>query len=303
MVEIGADPLPLEAPLLEKFVPSLQALANEVANQEAPVAAVQKVPDTPTALAIAPAKSPGLLRTLWSLFTATRRMNKAMKEAQRLEELRPKSDAEQMVNALYPSVMAMFGASPQLRAAHPEVAELAAAVDSHCLSALFSTLANEPFLILEPSTRRGMLATVSGVDINFSLNMLILHTFPDGEGKRKSRLTKRAATVLEGPDQCANEMVFGIWNLYNWQALRPDATLPEAQTDHKHWIWNEGTPSDIALFEGRRVVLLGPASYQRSWPAQRTFASMKPELNVERILSPEEVDQWIARICAVNSAA
>jgi hypothetical protein len=47
-------------------------------------------------------------------------------------------------------------------------------------------------------------------------------------------------------------------------------------------------------------IVLGPASYPRSWSACRQFAGMRSELNVERLLAPGEVDQWIARLSSAR---
>ena len=37
------------------------------------------------------------------------------------------------------------------------------------------------------------------------------------------------------------------------RAPRPDGTLPTAQADTAGWIWNEGNPADIPLFNGTRA--------------------------------------------------
>jgi hypothetical protein len=297
LVENGADPAPLEGPLLDRFVPALRNLAAAIEAEPPPPAPHIENPLPPTR-PVATGKRPGLFRTLWMLFVSTRKFKKAMKEAARQEALRPKSPDELIVTALSAPVIAMFCASPDLRAAHPEVAELANAAHADFLHSVFSIVVNEPFVILEPSTRQGILARVSGVDINFTLNMLIMHSFPGPDGAPRSRLSTKAAGVLDGSDQCVNEMVLGSWNLYNWQALSPDGALPVGQSNTEHWIWNEGKPTDIALFEGRRVVLLGPPAYCRSWPAQRTFAAARPQLIVEQALAVHEVDGWLERILA-----
>lgn len=95
----------------------------------------------------------------------------------------------------------------------------------------------------------------------------------------------------------------GIWNLYNWTAVRSDGTLPDGQTASEHWIWNEGSPADIAMFEGRRVILLGPAAYVRYWPAQRTFAAMRPQLRIETVLTSDDVRDWLEKIRMANTAS
>ena len=92
----------------------------------------------------------------------------------------------------------------------------------------------------------------------------------------------------------------GHFNLWNWPGLQPDGTLPANQrAGSEFWIWNEGHPGDIMPFEGARVVLLGPVPYHRTWNAGRRLPSMPGELTVVRVLTPEEVSDWMTRIAAV----
>jgi hypothetical protein len=78
--------------------------------------------------------------------------------------------------------------------------------------------------------------------------------------------------------------------------------LPDTkgQGGTKHWIWNEGVPDDIPVFENRRVILLGPPSYSRGWTAQRLFNGLPARVEVERVLKGSEVDEWIKRLAAAE---
>ena len=60
-------------------------------------------------------------------------------------------------------------------------------------------------------------------------------------------------------------------------------------------------PADIPLFENQRVVLLGPAPYERSWQSQRVFDKLPAELEVEQVLSEQEVETWLARMLAART--
>ena len=72
--------------------------------------------------------------------------------------------------------------------------------------------------------------------------------------------------------------------MYDWSAVQQNLEL----SDHTYigssntWIWGEGKPEDIPLFEGYRVILLGKMSYERSWRAQRMFDNLKAELKIEK---------------------
>ena len=54
------------------------------------------------------------------------------------------------------------------------------------------------------------------------------------------------------------------------------------------WIWNEGKPADIPLLDGRRVVVLDPPPYLRTWNIGRSFPMMRPEMRLERVLPAGE---------------
>jgi hypothetical protein len=105
----------------------------------------------------------------------------------------------------------------------------------------------------------------------------------------------------KGPQQ-TRDTVTAVWNLYTWQAIQADHTLPDPNDSggSKHWIWNEGVPADIPVFHGYRVILLGPASYPRSWQSQRVFGKLQAELRCEQKLTQEEVVQWLVRMAAAR---
>src|SRR5262249_12863990 len=168
--------------------------------------------------------------------------------------------------------IAVFSVSPSARAEARGLRDLAAKIadhheGGHWLRLLLSVLDKEPVLAIEPQTRRGMLARMSGVVDNFQLNVLLMDAFPRSGILARRRVPKRVADVARGlgPQQ-TSETVTGVWNLYTWRALEPGFGLPDPNNygASNCWIWNEGSPEDIPVFAGRRVILLGPASYSRS---------------------------------------
>ena len=304
LVERGADPSPLEQPLVARLEAAMQKLAAE----PEPAAEEASLPAEPVTTPVKPVKRVGLLRSLFRMLLAGYRMRKAMKRLNEEYARIPVSASQSEVRALAPAAVAMFSVRPALRLRHPELARLAEATADRepmcgCLQSVLTVLDDEPVLVIEPSTGIGILGRISGVDVNFTLAMLLMHCFPSQDGEVRSRLSPAAAKVVEGGPQQTGESVAGAWNLYNWQALKPDQTLPAGQQDSQHWIWNEGRPADIAVFEGRRVILLGPPAYRRTWPAGRTFAAMKPSLRTEKVLASEEVQGWLERIAAAPRPA
>lgn len=298
LVELGADPAPLEAPLLDRLVPALRRIAEAAPPQPEPplspepVAVIESTPAEPAR----PSKPPGLIRTAWNLAVALSKLRRALKQQKRELAAGVLTEDERIVSGFWAPTVAMFCARPALRAAHPELHALAKSLGDRAegcawLSTVFDVLEDEPLLVIEPATGIGILARLSGADVNFALNMLLMQHFPP-----HPRLDSKAAGALTGDAQCTGEWVAGVWNLYDWRALDAGLSLPSGQADTGHWIWNEGTPADIPLFEGRRVILLGPAAYARTWPAARTFAAMKPGLRIEKVLEAEEVRSWLDRM-------
>jgi hypothetical protein len=292
LVENGADPSSMEQPLLARLLPALRKMAEE----PVPEPVVESAPVVPEVKPVKPLKRAGALRTIGRLLIAGYKLRRAMKKHQREMAALPVTENEAIVKSLQCSTIAMFSASAASRSTQVELRNLSKALSDRVelcgwLDSVFDVLDDEPLLVIEPSTRTGMLARLSGTDVNFTLALLLMHYFPGG-----SRISAKAATVLTGGPQDSGEWVKGIWNLYNWQALGSNGSLPEGQRDTEHWIWNEGKPADIAVLEGRRVILLGPPAYARTFPAQRTFAAMKPDLRIEKVLTAEEVQSWLEKM-------
>jgi hypothetical protein len=62
------------------------------------------------------------------------------------------------------------------------------------------------------------------------------------------------------------------------------------------WIWNEGRPADIPVVAGRRVIVLDPPPYLRTWNIGRAYPLMTPEMRLERALPPDESAAWVNRL-------
>jgi hypothetical protein len=67
------------------------------------------------------------------------------------------------------------------------------------------------------------------------------------------------------------------------------------------WIWNEGTPSDIGVVDGVRLLVLDPPPYRRGWPAGRFFPKMPGDLVLERVLGEREAADWLAKVAPADS--
>ncbi len=212
------------------------------------------------------------------------------------------------LDQFWPPAIAVFSFSPQSRASARHLKDLAARISyrhdgGHWLKLMLAVLDNEPIIAIEPQTKLGVVGRISGVALNFQLNVLLMDSFPKSGFWRRRRVPRPVADTARGlGPQETRHTVSGVWNLYTWEAIQPGLTLPDpgAQGASQNWVWNEGTPADIPVFEGHRVVLLGPPSYQRTWSSQRMFNHLPADLAIERKLTQDEVKQWLERMLAAK---
>jgi hypothetical protein len=282
LVEHGFDPAPFAGPLVERVHGLLlkSAAFAETCRAENPSPAGEEDGD--------PAER----------FEAAR---KAVAERMPAE-----AGAWEALKRFWPPAIAVLSASPAIRGGARALRGPAAAIAEHheaghWIALMLSVLDDEPFVAIEPEKRKGILGRMSGVVDNFQLQVLLMDVFPKDGYFSARRVSQAAAAVGRRPGpQSTQEAVTGRWNLYHWKAIRPDLSLPAPSelgaTDS--WIWGEGTPEDIAVFEGHRVVLLGTPSYARSWSSQRMFAGLQADLKCDRTLSKDEVREWLRRMVA-----
>jgi hypothetical protein len=208
------------------------------------------------------------------------------------------------LEARYVPVIAVLAASPSARA---QSRSLALSMEhlreynggASWLAPMLMVLDGEPILVVEPDTGLGLVGRMSGVSDNFQLHVLLMDVFPRSDSRSGPRISPKAADIVRGnvAEQQDDAPITGHWNLHAWTALQAAGRLAH---DHdpsstSHWIWNEGVPADIPAFDGHRIVVLGPPSYRRSFFAQRDFRGLRAEIDVERLLSPDEVAAWVAR--------
>jgi hypothetical protein len=280
LVERGMDPKPLAEPLLARLrraVPLARQFADAVARE---------IPTDPEDRDAA-------------FHEAGARVAPQMPHA---------APAWSFLEQIFPPVIAMMSASAPIRDSGRDLLPALEALASsnggaQWIATMLRVLDDEPYLAIEVPTRRGVKGRMSGISVNFQLHMLLMDVFPRLAGEAP-RLSARVVDVARGrgPQQL-DEGVQGAWNMYQWTALQADLSLPGGQDKSatKDWIWNEGTPSDIPLFDGVRLILLGPPAYPREWGVQRDFMNLPAELTVDAVLSPAEVEACLRRIAA-NSA-
>ncbi|MBC2868342.1 hypothetical protein [Streptomyces mexicanus] len=149
-----------------------------------------------------------------------------------------------------------------------------------CLAYALLVLDDEPLVVVHRRSGTGYALRMHGIGDNFQLHTLLADVLVGGghlPGRAPS--AQEAAVCRDAPGQVPTT---GSFNL-----VSPDG----------EWIWNEGTPSDIPVVDGVRLLVLDPPPYERGWPAGRFFPGMTGDLVLERVLDAEESARWAAR-CA-----
>ncbi|MEW2066036.1 hypothetical protein [Streptomyces sp. NPDC007346] len=140
-------------------------------------------------------------------------------------------------------------------------------------------LDDEPLVALHRTSGTGYALRIFGIGDNFQLHTLLADALIGGghvAGRAPS--PQEAAVCRVTPGQVETVGSF-------------DLTAPDGGR-----LWNEGTPADIPVVDGVRLLVLDEPSSRRSWPAGRFFPGMRGDVILERALEPEETEGWFARV-------
>jgi hypothetical protein len=188
----------------------------------------------------------------------------------------------------------------------PRNADFAFSEHSH-LGCLLRVLDDEPLLVLHAGERKGYGVRMTGIADELQLDTLLAARLigDPAAGWLPGRPPSPAilSAVTNGsvrPDL----QVQGAFNLWIWGGLRPDATLPAGPgPDTRHLLpWN-AFPDQIPLFDGVRVVLLGPRNPPIDWAGTRRYRELPGDLIVEGMLPSGEVAAWLERIRKADRAS
>lgn len=165
------------------------------------------------------------------------------------------------------------------------------------ISRLFEVLFEEPIVVIDVDNHIGFEGVMSGVNDNFQLQLLLMGL---PELNKQAAINENDLSVVNGTGiHISNSIVEGKWNMYNREIIDQedwlDIKVGPAKTHElkDFWIWAEGTPLEISVHNGRRAILLGRSSYKRQSRVQRTFKNMKASIEVEKVLSDEEINVWL----------
>jgi hypothetical protein len=158
------------------------------------------------------------------------------------------------------------------------------AEDARWLLGLLRVLDDEPLIVVHRDSGRVYEMAISGIGDNFQLHTLL------------------AATLIGDP---VRGLISGTAPHPAWIAAATDGELAPPGAIHGQfnlvdatgeWIWNEGRPADIPIVGGRRVVVIDPPPYERTWNIGRTYPLMIPEVHLHHIQPADTAAAWIQRI-------
>jgi hypothetical protein len=164
---------------------------------------------------------------------------------------------------------------------------------------LLSLLEDEDLLVLDPVNRRGWKVHLSGVADNRQLHLLLAGALPGSHSPRPSPEAIAAASTSDEVGEAGTMQ--SVWTMYQWRALHLDGSLPhtpETIDPARDLVTHLGVPSQIEVFEGARVLLLGPPLEVKTWNANRIFYELHGGVKILETLTPEAVRSWLARITA-----
>jgi hypothetical protein len=201
-----------------------------------------------------------------------------------------------------PALRATARSRPEVLAEAPNL-DMISREDETYLTCMFRVLDGEPLLVLHPDERKGYEVRITAVADVLQLDTLLaanlIGATSEGwlQGRRPSE--EIISAVTNGPVRF-DLSVDGVFNLWTWNGLRPDGSLPVGLTPSEFLLpWN-AFPDQITPFDGVRVLLLGKRFPPQNWQGTRRYRDMPGSLTVERTLPAEEVSAWLTRLTAAR---
>jgi len=160
--------------------------------------------------------------------------------------------------------------------------------DASWLHVLLGVELDARWLVLCPLDGRGFHITVDGVVSNFDLHTLVAAALIERGVAGKAPPAQLVAFIEGRAGEAGVDNIHKVWNYYTWRAAAHDVAAG-MQVPTELWVWNEGVPKDVPMFDGMRTLLVGPAAYAGAWNVGRTFSALHPTVRVTGELPAAEV--------------
>ncbi|RDI46369.1 hypothetical protein DFR68_111128 [Nocardia mexicana] len=154
-----------------------------------------------------------------------------------------------------------------------------------CLAYLLVVLDDEPLVVLHRESATGYRVRTTGIGDNFQLDTLLGNALIGaGHIPGDPPSAEAVAACLDTEGMVPSE---GIFLFHALDGSR---------------VWYEGNPSDIPVVDGHRVLVLDPRPFPHHFPAGRFSPRMPASLDVEDVLSEQEVAAWFERAKPLEAA-
>jgi len=145
--------------------------------------------------------------------------------------------------------------------------------DMSCLAGLLDVLDDEPLIVVHRARRQAFRLSISGVGDNFQLHTLIADALSRaGLIEDITPEPDWVAAATTGPPD-SSDRTRALFQLTDGDGM----AVPI-----------DGRPALIPLHRSRRVVVIDPQEYGRSWDLGRTYEDMVPEVRLEEALGPQD---------------
>jgi hypothetical protein len=167
----------------------------------------------------------------------------------------------------------------------------------------------EPLLVIHPEARKGWRFEMNDLSTNTELYVLLLdHIIGDPKKGQLSgkRPNPKAVLTVKDPDNAPKKVQEQDvpFHTLAWSGILPDGTLPDPKGDkveHYNWVWLEGIPIEIPIFENERVILLQGPVMKRTVEVPVPYAALFPTLKAKGKLSGAEVDKLLAKMTKASA--
>lgn len=234
--------------------------------------------------------------------------------AQDPDALKANITSSYVVLAAMTSICRLKEARQSIRANTPlihQVIQLEDEVDNlYYLKQVLYSVDDFDMIVLHPQSKTGLKIKAHMIQNNFHfftlLQDLYLTQFASHPSFAKFNRNEQAIHLAKGgalPDSDEQWNDHAFFGFYDFHALEGEGHLPAAVMP-ENWLFGEGTLHHIPKLNGIPVVIIGENSLgHRSWDI--TFCTpvheaLKPKLEIEEVLSHEQVQHYIKTIRLQN---
>jgi hypothetical protein len=176
------------------------------------------------------------------------------------------------------------------------------------LSHIVKLIDDVPLLVIHPESRRGWRLVMNDCTNNVEMYVLVNDAIVGDPAKgflKGPRPSARALKVLKDPDAAPPKEppeVVIPWHTVAWTGLGANGeVVAQEPRVPQEWVWLEGVPAEIPIFEGERVIVYVPPLMKRTMPVEPAYAALSPRVQLKSKLAGPEVDRLLAKMGTLSA--